>query len=426
MRSGGMTCFSFRQGRDLAHPTLDISYEVEESGTVTARHYQLDVRGVSTVSVATGLSFVTGADIFRTPSGTNALVVCGLDSGGASGGVVLVVDTDGDGIATDVRFIVGFGAGLVRPSSVNAVPKAGGSNKFYVFDDATDTIYNLPDSDGDGLPDELGLPFATPDRFSELADGLTLVTTGELEDGRAVGETMVAITASTLERHSLRQDDWTSSFRDLDGDDRADESTGKRFLRDHLVLRPALWSGAFVGEEELLVHGSPGHVVEVRAQDADGAFTVVLGSALTETETSRWGDATIRLARPLRLGETIQLRDLALGLDSTPIVVEKKTPRILSVAPAVGPRSGGTLVTITGQNFVPGSTVLFGDRAAPLRSYAPGSLVVESPPLGPVAEEDWPLPAVDRWITIVAPVETLGAGADGRVDASGWVFFYQR
>ena len=55
-------------------------------------------------------------------------------------------------------------------------------------------------------------------------------------------------------------------------------------------------------------------------------------------------------------------------------------PRISTIIPAEGPMAGGTTVAVIGMDFVPGSVVLFGDRAAKVQVVQPGFIQCQAPP----------------------------------------------
>jgi hypothetical protein len=54
--------------------------------------------------------------------------------------------------------------------------------------------------------------------------------------------------------------------------------------------------------------------------------------------------------------------------------------RVQSLTPAEGAPEGGTLVTITGTNFVAGASVKFGDAYASIISVSPTAIVARTPP----------------------------------------------
>lgn len=54
-------------------------------------------------------------------------------------------------------------------------------------------------------------------------------------------------------------------------------------------------------------------------------------------------------------------------------------PRALSVSPEMGSRAGGTMLTVNGENFVPGCSVLFGTQYAPTTFINPHALAAVVP-----------------------------------------------
>lgn len=61
-------------------------------------------------------------------------------------------------------------------------------------------------------------------------------------------------------------------------------------------------------------------------------------------------------------------------------VVERDRPTLASVSPPAGPTTGGTTVTLRGENFTPACTVLFGPLFATVSSVVASTIVAVAPP----------------------------------------------
>ena len=142
-------------------------------------------------------------------------------------------------------------------------------------------------------------------------------------------------------------------------------------------------------DTEVLVEGVKAHNVEVLAQDAMQQFTVSLGSAIMPEAPYR---TTISLNRSLVGGESLLLRDLQNGMQSNVITVgPANRPWVATVSPIEGPRTGGTIVTLTGNHFGPTTDVLFvapystTPFQAQVVSCTETELVVLTPNIGSIA-----------------------------------------
>jgi len=82
-------------------------------------------------------------------------------------------------------------------------------------------------------------------------------------------------------------------------------------------------------------------------------------------------------------------------------------PTITNIAPATGPTSGGTPVTITGTNFQSGATVTFGTRAATDVTVVSATSITARTPIGPATEQL----AVD--VVVTNPDATKGTATGG-------------
>ncbi|MCZ6690221.1 MAG: IPT/TIG domain-containing protein [Planctomycetota bacterium] len=314
--------------------------------------------GIVETAIDTGLYPIQTSWEFRTPSGVSALLLAGLNLAGDAGGVKVLVDQTGDGIVETVNTVVDFAEGLIDPTSVIAVPQVGGGYKFYVFDDALDKIYNLADSNSDGIPDQLGSVFASSASFPELAQGSFLARTGAINsDDGADGPTKVGIRAYSVNRDGIFQsENWWSTFTDSNGDAVADSSSGIVYEEDAIKFRPAFCSAPCASETVALLYGVKDHTIQVVAEDPQGNFTDVLGSGVPPTGNR----VVVTLSRPLQAGEEIIVRDVEHALDSTPYTIGPgNLPWIWDVTPQNGTWAGGGGILISGTDFGPQTQVFF-------------------------------------------------------------------
>lgn len=107
-----------------------------------------------------------------------------------------------------------------------------------------------------------------------------------------------------------------------------------------------------------------GTVVTITGTNLTGASTVVFG---TTTAASFYvtGSTRITATSPAHTSGPVNVRVTIPGGRSVAAdLFEYLAPRVTSVSTRQGPTSGGTVVTITGTNFVRGATVRFGTKAA--------------------------------------------------------------
>ena len=315
---------------------------------------------LNTLEVDTGLGSVTTLVNYEANQCARVAIVTGPSLTGGDGEVRVIIDSDEDGVPEDVQTIVPSGSGIVSPTAVLAMPVVGGTHKFYVFDNDSNTIYNLSDSDSDDVPDALGAVFADSVSFPELTEGMHLWFHGDMASSReAIGPTEVlfsnvdpAVHIGDIAAH------WMSSFTDSDGDGTADSSTGKVYFEDIVDYAPVLLSAACAGATDALVFGVKGHTVQVVAKDAQGQFTAVLGSGVVPPAPYKTG---FLLSRALVEGEEIIVRDIdGTRNDSDPVTVgPANRPWVIGLSPLSGVASGGTILTVTGTDFGPQTRVLF-------------------------------------------------------------------
>lgn len=85
-----------------------------------------------------------------------------------------------------------------------------------------------------------------------------------------------------------------------------------------------------------------------------------------------------------------QLTNIETGESATGPTFTYRVPRpvITGVSPSSGPQGGGTLVTISGQNFTEPARVLFGDQAGSVQSVTPTEIQVRTPTFSGELQEE--------------------------------------
>jgi hypothetical protein len=129
--------------------------------------------------------------------------------------------------------------------------------------------------------------------------------------------------------------------------------------------------------------------VPVEVKGLTGATAVaaggVFGLALLKDGTVRsWGELAngarrVGRAVPVEVKGLTQATAVAAGDDYALVLTVPPPPTVTGVSPQTGPRTGGTLVTITGRDFAGLTRVMFGSGEAPIKSSTDTSAVVESP-----------------------------------------------
>ncbi len=130
----------------------------------------------------------------------------------------------------------------------------------------------------------------------------------------------------------------------------------------------------------------PGSATTVQAVYAGGGaagFTPATGVLDAASVSAVGNEATFTLPSGLPAGSyDLVVNDQSDGLNFfLPFTVSTAAPTVTGLSPAGGPAAGGTVVTITGTGFTPGSTVKFGSTPATSVTVAGGtSMTATSPP----------------------------------------------
>ncbi len=165
---------------------------------------------------------------------------------------------------------------------------------------------------------------------------------------------------------------------------------------------------------------SGGTLVTISGSDfREGAAVRIGGTAATVVEQA---DSWITVSTPPRSagaaavtvtnpdGGTVTLASAFTYVEPSQPV---SAPTITSVMPATGSTAGGTVVIVSGADFLPGAAVLFGGTAVTVSSQTPTSLTLVTPPraAGPVtltvSNPDGGVVAMPSAFTYVAPPATV-------------------
>jgi hypothetical protein len=151
-----------------------------------------------------------------------------------------------------------------------------------------------------------------------------------------------------------------------------------------------------VGADVVVNLGSNFDAYPLRAIRGQTVLHTVRGSQLAVGCTLTASDPDVVLSSVLWFGNSVTFQvtvpgaepaghvDLAvttaggeLNILPGALEITPPTPTVTSVAPAVGPKGGGTALTLTGTSFHPGARVVIGDRI--YKDGAPGGCVVVDP-----------------------------------------------
>ena len=199
------------------------------------------------------------------------------------------------------------------------------------------------------------------------------------------------------------------NFEDSDNDGFADWSSGVIDFFSTVQFAAVFVDGVFEGKQSLMVNAPVGHGVEIRAMDANGEFTELLGIGTADSLAR----VTVQLSRPLLDGETVRPHDTTLDKAGAAKTVTEPEAVIRLVEPRGGTEDGGTTVTITGENLPtdPGTEVWFGTAQATVVSLSSEEIVIVTSAL-PQAEL-----AFD-----VVPVLVVNSGS-APIEGDGFTYF---
>jgi IPT/TIG domain/PASTA domain len=135
-----------------------------------------------------------------------------------------------------------------------------------------------------------------------------------------------------------------------------------------------------------------GTTVTIAGHDLSGASAVNFGSVPARSFTINSASSITAVSPPAAAGPvdvsvtTASGRSPSSSADQFTYVIP--TPRIASVSPSRGPRTGGTRVTITGRDFSGASAVSFGSRRARSFTVNSASRITAIAPAGPAGTID--------------------------------------
>jgi len=386
-------CFSgatgFKAHKDASktgYPAADVINDITKYSTTTSMsetHYDFAVEG-STIklydtqtgassSIDTGIGLVA-VEAWHTTGGQHVMLVCGHS--GSSGIVKAYRDVTGNDLpdASSATEVVSASAGLGTVSGLLRIG-TGTSAKHYLFDLGAHKVYNLIDSDSDEVPDTLGTVFASPSNFSELSTMKTLAAGGD--------ETNVKVSLMDLPFFQTASGGvrpyGTVTLSDVNADGTADSSTGLLSTLDTEVIPPVILNDVGWTQTSLVVHGIRSHSVRALAFEAGtGDYTESLGLVTLDSS----GRGTIALSRGLRNPDTIIVKDLTLNLASEVYQTHHPRPLLYEISVEEGPSSGGTTVTLRGDNLPTtpnASKVWFGTVEGSVISKSSTGWVVTTP-----------------------------------------------
>lgn len=214
----------------------------------------------------------------------------------------------------------------------------------------------------------------------DLTEPVDSVPLGARAGTANLGRTATATTLATAPTPKVAHGTWTGSGLSLAG-----RSPG---------LLAAIWSSGSVFGKANLAPTVTG--LSARSAPTAGGTTIaVTGSKFVKDSVVYFGDVPaasvtyvsatqLKVVVPAQAAGQVSVRVLAQG-SSAPSApasfVYGPAPSISGLAPRLGKVVGGTDVTITGANFVPGATVTFGTTSATnVRYLSPTSLIVTAPP----------------------------------------------
>ena len=128
-----------------------------------------------------------------------------------------------------------------------------------------------------------------------------------------------------------------------------------------------------------------GKVVTIGGTGLTGATKVVFGTTAA-TKVTVVSDTKITATTPVHAVGVVAVHITTPGGTSPTVSADQytydATPTITKISPTTGPSIGGTVVTVTGTGFVPGSTVKFGASAAIAATYVSASSLKVTSPAG--------------------------------------------
>jgi hypothetical protein len=124
------------------------------------------------------------------------------------------------------------------------------------------------------------------------------------------------------------------------------------------------------------VDAVPGHTYVALARAGDPSAFIVF--RITDVQPGLW----VRLSYVVTAGESRAEKVVVHAGAVTPAIDQRvaRVPAIFSIAPDHGDAEGGTQVVISGANFAPGASVLFGGVAAQVDVLSPSTIVAIAPP----------------------------------------------
>ncbi len=245
----------------------------------------------------TGLHRVMHFAVVRPPFG-KVLLVTGQGADGL-GEMQGYADFDGDGLFNASPKLVFF-AHEPRLRNNMSIIHDPSANRYFVYDSVSATIMTLPDTNGDGVPDSLGMPVNAPDtRLRDYVEFYFDVTA-------PVPTILGYLQVDTLEP-AAPHDARLLVLRDVNRDGLF-ESINETTWDQYVVWDPTFeFDTALGGEQAIEVFGMPGANLLVFATNPAGDFLDVLGSAPGQGIAQ---SSTCFLNRPLLTGEQIVLVDV--------------------------------------------------------------------------------------------------------------------